>query len=43
MSKKKLLYNLLEFIIPFTIPISMEIWKKLCLKKHSLAHELNIY
>ena len=44
MNKKKLTYNLLDSpLLQWSFFISVKLWKKLCLKKHELAKELNIY
>lgn len=40
---KKIIYNILEFIIPFLPNINIKLWTKTCLYKHKLAKELNIY
>ena len=36
-------FNILELVIPFVPLVSIKLWKKLCLKKHELAHKLGIY
>lgn len=42
--RKKILFELLDFpLIPFSIPISIKLWKKLCLKKRDLGIELGYY
>lgn len=41
--KDKIKYNILDFIIPYIPLFSIKLWKKLCLKKHELAHKLGIY
>ena len=41
---KKMLYELLDFpLIPISIHISINLWKKLCLKKKQLGKELGYY
>lgn len=39
----KILFELLDIIIPFSIPISIKLWKKLCLKKRDLGIKLGYY
>lgn len=33
---KKILYNILDFIIPYTPLFSIRLWKYLCIKKKKL-------
>ena len=41
---EKFRYNLLDLVlIPISFHLSVRWWKRLCLKKHALAHQLNIY
>lgn len=42
--RKKIMFELLDFpLIPLSIPISIKLWKKLCLKKRELGIELGYY
>lgn len=41
---KQFIYEILDWpLIPIMSHISIPTWKKLCLYKHKIAHELNIY